>query len=346
MSESAKSEISTVEWEAVTGHSVFFVLATSQKNAKDILKGKGTGDDFTWKPMYVDGAIGVAVPTSTASASTAGTAGTAPSGPSSITKGGGTKLNGLPVVLQTIGVLGKIPDNKGKNDIPKNHIVVDPAGLSYVNGTFSIKTDANGNGGAGGLSGPIYAHYHILNEGNLKGVALNQCERFPELVTANIKNVGDALACRYYEGTVIHVVGPDFRNSTITLDNAVPKLRDAYYKVIRAAEEHVHISNNNNEHNEYKSGAVVRLSLVSMGVFAGPFYGNPKEKAELTARAVIDAFAKYKSEDSQTKPAAPEVPTVYWMCLYQSDDNQPDYKAYESAFQKYIETMKSSLLMV
>jgi hypothetical protein len=341
MSESAKSEIFTVEWPAPGGHSAFFVLAKSQQNAKTILKNKETGD-FTWTP--IDGAIGVAVPcTSTAPASTAGTA---PSGPSSSTKGGGTKLNGLPVVLQTIGVLGKNPGDKGKNDIPQNHIVVDPAGLPYVHGTLSIKTDANGEGGAGGLSGLIYAHYHILNEGNRKGVALNQCERFPELVTDNITKVGGAFAHRYYEGTVIHVVGPDFSTyKGITLDDAVPTLSEAYYNVIRVAEQHVHTSNTSNEHNDYKKGAVVRLSLVSMGKFAGPFQGNTEKKAELTARAVIDAFAKCKSEDSPTKPA-PEVHIEYWMCLYQSDTNQPHYKEYESAFQKYIEIMKSSPLMV
>jgi hypothetical protein len=308
MSESAKSEIFTVEWPAPGGHSAFFVLAKSQQNAKTILKNNETGD-FTWTP--IDGAIGVAVPTSTAPASTAG----APSGPSSSTKGGGTELVGLPVVLQTIGVLGTMPHTKTRNDVTKNHIVVDPAGLPYIDGSLKLFD-------AGFLSEAIYMHYSY--EANGTKTKIKCLAAFPEAVKKGIIKEGDAFLFEYEEGAVIHVVGPNFNDyKTLSLEGAVEKLSEAYYNVIREAETRCIAENENDKYNTH---SVVRLPLISMGVFVGRF---KEQKQALTARAVIAAFARYKKEKEVKKETGPVL--KYWLCLWTAGEDEP-YKDYAKAF--------------
>ena len=327
-----ETETTIAKWQAQpSGDTVFFVLATSQTKASNILTTKDKGA-FTLTHMDVPSGVPVPGPTPTSTA------------PASSTKGGGTKPAqqvGLPVTLQTIGVLGKTPTQKGTEDgpidIPENHIVVDPAGLPYITGASSINVDAKGKGGAGGLSGPIYAHYHLKDSNGNQGLLLNDTTGtgFPAEVRQNITKEGQAFAHQYYEGAVIHVVGPDFRvYQQITLDGAVEKLSEAYYNVILVAEKHVQDITAQNENNAYKKGAVVRLPLISMGVFAGHFE-DIRQKAELTARAVIEAFRKYGGKGTP-KPAAPVFPTQYWMCLFQSNVTQPHYIEYEAAFKKHM----------
>jgi hypothetical protein len=311
MSESANSEISTAKWKNPAGQQVFFVLAKSPKDAKTILTKEEYGD---FKLTRMEGEGGVAVPcTSTAPASPAGPAGTAPSGPSSITKGGGTNLDGLPVVLKTIGVLGR---KNGPVDVTKKHIVVDPAGLPYIKGDLLPKD-------AKTLSEAIYTHYSYTDE-KLTKTKIRDLLQFPDEVKKGITQEGHAFLFAYEEGAVIHVVGPNFDDyPTLSLEGAVARLSTAYYNVIREAETRYIAVNEDPKHNAH---SVVRLPLISMGQFVGHF---KEQKQELTARAVIAAFAKYKKEKEATKEAGPAL--EYWLCLWTNGEDET-YNEYAKAF--------------
>lgn len=300
------TETTIAKWQAQpSGDTVFFVLATSPKDATKTLKTKDEGA-FTWTSM--DAASGPG-PTSTAPASS--TAGTAS------TKGGGTKQVGLPVILKTIGVLGKTPTKKGAeegpNDITEKHIVVDPAGLEFITGDLAPIN-------AGLLSEAIYKHYTYTDADGTQN-KIKDLYAFPDEVKSGITEEGDAVLYAYNEGAVIHVVGPDFNKyKGLSLDGAVEKLSDAYYNVIFEAET----SCKSNEHTKYNSRSVVRLPLISMGQFVGHF---KSQKQSLTARAVIAAFNRYKTTN-KNKAADLE----YWLCLW-TDGEDETYKKYASEFQ-------------
>jgi hypothetical protein len=209
--------------------------------------------------------------------------------------------------------------------------VVDPAGLPYITGKREIS-------GAGYLSGKIYARYHIKLQFNRQGPLLKDYTGFPYAVKKNVTAEGAAFAYEYHEGTVIHVVGPNFDESPAsTMPEAVGRLKAAYASVIRAAEAHVRGVIKYNESNAYKKGAVVRLPLISMGMFAGKY--TNEQKYELTARAVTQAFSEapdaHKSKSTKTwskSTKSKNGPYVqYWMCLYHNKDTK-EYKGYERAF--------------
>jgi hypothetical protein len=218
--------------------------------------------------------------------------------------------------------------------IPRNHIVVDPAGLPYITGDELIS-------GAGGLSGEIYARYHVQASFR-PGQLLKECPGFPYAVKKNVTAEGSAFAYEYHEGTVIHVVGPNFKvEPASSMNAAVGRLKAAYASVIRVAEDHVRGVIRDNEsraYNAYKKGVVVRLPLISMGKFAGN--STNKEKYELTALAVTEAFSEAqpkstKSTKTWSKSTKSENgPYIqYWLCLYHNKDTK-EYKGYERAFKR------------
>ena len=182
-----------------------------------------------------------------------------------------------PITLNAMGVLGY-----GENDhhkvprVDEHHVIVDPAGLPIIR----KNTPAN----ARQLSGAIYKFLNI--------------SEFPPKVQSAIKMPGQAAYCAYDVGHtrvrkvhVIHVVGPDFRNtSDILWHDAISALKEAYASVIREAEALP------------SSLSVIRVPLISGGVFSGKF---AECVPELTARAVIAAFREHG-------PVAKE----YWLCTY------------------------------
>jgi hypothetical protein len=214
--------------------------------------------------------------------------------------------------------------------------VVDPAGLPYITGKQKIS-------GAGYLSGKIYARYHIKLQFNRQGPLLKDYTGFPDAVRKNVTAEGSAFAHEYYEGTVIHVVGPNFKvEPASNMNEAVGRLKAAYASVIRVAEAHVRGVIRDNESNAYKKGAVVRLPLISMGMFAGKY--TNEEKYELTARAVTEAFSEapdaHKSKSTKSTKTwskstkSENGPYIqYWLCLYHNKDTR-EYKGYERAFKK------------
>jgi hypothetical protein len=210
--------------------------------------------------------------------------------------------------------------------------VVDPTGLPYIKGDEPISD-------AGALSGKIYARYHVQASFR-PGQLLKDCTGFPDAVRKNVTAEGSAFAHEYHEGTVIHVVGPNFdKRPASNMNEAVGRLKAAYASVIRAAEAHVRDVIKYNESNAYKKGAVVRLPLISMGMFAGKY--TNEEKYELTARAVTEAFSEapdaHKSKSTKTwskSTKSENGPYIqYWLCLYHNKDTK-EYEGYERAFKK------------
>ncbi|NDC40848.1 MAG: hypothetical protein EBZ77_04735 [Chitinophagia bacterium] len=218
-----------------------------------------------------------------------------------------------------------MPGEKSPIDIPPNHIVVDPAGLPYITGDQPIS-------GAGTLSGAIYAHYHVKDQFR-PGPLLSKCTEFPRPVFKDVTAEGHAFAYEYVEGTVIHVVGPNFDESPENdMNDAVVRLAAAYASVVRAAEAHVRGVIKYNESNAYKKGAVVRLPLISMGKFAGSFQGE--QKYELTARAVTEALLVKPPKSTN------DLGIQYWLCLYNSSKTS-EYRGYVRALERAKEALFS-----
>lgn len=276
----------------------FFVLAHSEKEAKEILRKKRTKSEFTLTRIEDSRSLPTASPV---------------------------------IILKEMGVLGLSNGEKGRVYIPPNHIVVDPAGLPYISGTLPIRE-------AGALSGAIYAHYRVKLPFR-PGSPLRDCAGFPYAVKRNVSAEGAAFAYQYHEGTVIHVVGPNFNESpALTMRDAVVRLSTAYYNVIRAAEDYVRDVQKANERNAYKNGAVVRMPLISMGEFAGKF--TDEQKYKLTAKAVTRAFSAVKTPKSKNGPGI-----EYWLCLYHNN-NTREYKGYQREFARIPEKSRSKGAMM
>jgi hypothetical protein len=330
-----------VEWDPDNGTRVFFVLASSEGQAKAMLtkkkKKKSAPGEFTWTLVDEDGSQRSPVPSPSSPLAPSSPLG--PSSPSSpLGPLGPSGPLGPVVTLKDFGVLGLRPDQNDENHsvtIPLNHIVVDPAGLPYITGKREIS-------GAGYLSGEIYARYHLKRQFNRPGQLLKEFGGFPDAVRKNVTAEGSAFAYEYHEGTVIHVVGPNFDESPAsTMPEAVGRLKAAYASVIRVAEAHVRgviKYNESRAYNAYKKGVIVRLPLISMGKFAGKY--TNEEKYELTERAVTEAFSEAQPKGTKSTKTwskstkSKNGPYIqYWLCLYHNKDTT-EYKGYEGAFKQ------------
>ena len=164
-----------------------------------------------------------------------------------------------PVQLHSMGILGLGPSDNGAPLVDPSHVLVDPAGLYFIT--------SNTPGDARFLSEALYDFVGIRT--------------FPDDVRQQIQKQGDAAYHKYGTGAserhVIHVVGPDFGSKNdITWHDAIEELKKAYVSVIRVAERLP------------SEVRVVRIPLISGGVFAGKFSGTCVP--ELTARAVVCAI--------------------------------------------------------
>ena len=184
---------------------------------------------------------------------------------------------GSPVRIHSMGILGLMPGKTGPSEVA-DHVLVDPAGLIFIT--------KNDPGGAGSLSGAIYEFVGITS--------------FPPEVQRGIRKPGDAVYHEYGSGGshhhVIHVVGPDFsKQHHITWHDAIAGLKEAYVNVLRVAESLPH------------EVRVVRIPLISGGVFAGKF--KYACVPELTARAVVSAISEVAASSG---PLLKE----YWLCTF------------------------------
>ena len=161
------------------------------------------------------------------------------------------------------------------SDVPTSLAIVDPAGMGFI---ASGKTD-----GAEGASKAVYTYLDL--------------KEFPRQVTKRIKNEGDAAFFLYSVPSlnaagivpyraVVHVVGPNFKKDTgaAMWHDAVARLGTAYANVIDEAEYHAR-----------QPVTTVRLPVISGGIFAGRFGGDPRTSnggcvPELTARAISYAL--------------------------------------------------------
>ena len=158
-----------------------------------------------------------------------------------------------------------------------DHVVVDPAGLEFIQKNTPWK--------AGALSKVVYKFLGI--------------SAFPQGVRGTITKTGHAAHHKYTRPSgektdVIHVVGPNFeKRSDIMWHDAVRNLKEAYASVIRVAE------------GLPRDLRVIRIPVISGGLFAGKF-GESGCVPELTARAVFAAFAEHGGG----------LKKEYWLCTY------------------------------
>jgi hypothetical protein len=207
----------------------------------------------------------------------------------------GSSLRSGPLVIHSMGILGLGPRENGRCTVPANHALVDPAGLGFIK--------RNDPGGAGELSKALYKFVGVSSS-------------FPLEVRQGIRNPCDAVYHKHEGGShVIHVVGPDFRKQRdIMWHDAVAELTQAYVNVLNVAED---LSS---------EVRVVRIPLISGGVFAGKFNENGRTCVpELTARAVVAAMNEVASSRGPLR-------REYWLCTFtEPKDTELYQRAYDFA---------------
>lgn len=267
----------------------FFVLAKDEQKAKEVLN-THTRSDNADRLEFKELKNGGSVPSEST-----GTHGTK-SAKAGANGGGSANGSGSSNGLKKSEVMqvGKFEVKKhgvldaGGDNVPGDHVIVDPAGEIYIQ-EGPIRNDGNN---AGGLSGAIYRFLGIDKEDY----------KFDEGVKTAIKNKRAAYH-KYDKASVIHVVGPDFRACPDeTYGDAIKKLSSAYASVFDVAEQ-------------LKDCNVVRLPLISGGTFSGKFGHDAKQEdecvPELTARAIFAALRGKKNLQKR-----------YWICLNDSVGNQ------------------------
>ncbi len=195
--------------------------------------------------------------------------------------------------------------NKSITDkITKSTVILDPAGLSYMQSSFS---------GAGGASGAIYK---LLDTNKPNYEVINHFKKFKDLddlYKNNKNNLSVAHYGSYNDNNIklIHTVGPDFRtskylqeilNNTQETDKLFYKIYDDVYK------EFIRVSNEN----KGKAKLTLRLLPISSGIFIN----NDFISKFKVFRSLIITYHKlndkYKKE-LKTKPK------IY---LYDKDDHK------------------------
>ena len=144
------------------------------------------------------------------------------------------------------------------DNLDKNQVIVDPAGLSYMQTKFK---------GAQGASGIIY---EILNKDKPNKEVIDHYLQFKtteDLYKNNKKNISVAYYTSYNNNTIniIHTVGPDFRTDNylkkIITNDDLTELYKLYYKIYDDVYKQfiIHYNNNNN--------LELRLLVVSTAIF-------------------------------------------------------------------------------
>ena len=211
-------------------------------------------------------------------------------------------LLGAPIVqplVKPYSVLGTTRQNNTP-DVPPHTVIVDPAGLWYIEHTFE---------GAGGVSGPIYDflaqdttfNYHV-----------------PSDVSDTIKKPCQAKWHMYGSQAVIHVVGPNFckepyKNSTT--EQATSTLATAYFNVF-----------NQFLANADKAGATtLRMLPISTGVFRGKVLKTTADKANVT-RDAVKLAANRLTPEQQRKLLRYSLE----MCIYEQEEQEAFRKMFGS----------------
>jgi len=169
--------------------------------------------------------------------------------------------------------------------INKNIIIIDPAGLYFMQSSFL---------GAGGASGSIYK---LLDTNKPNNEVINHFMKFKtenDLYEKNKKNLSIAFYSSYNNDKIkiIHTVGPDFRNSKYLLniisDNDLTKLTELFYKIYNDIYKEFM--------KEYEKNKKLKLRLlpISSGIYIN---NNLKLKIKLFKVLLVNYFIlndKYK----------------------------------------------------
>jgi hypothetical protein len=161
------------------------------------------------------------------------------------------------------------------SSVDQSTVIVDPAGLSFIQGDVAIDR-------AGGASGAIYETIGIRG--------------FPPKVTKAITTHTDAAWSKYKNTAspaspyvVIHVAGPDFRRNKPTADYRLDRLTSAYYSVLLCMVQIMRAD---------KKRTKLRLLPISSGVFTGAI--GPATMVSLTWRALYAAWTKLTKHQNNT----------------------------------------------
>jgi hypothetical protein len=156
------------------------------------------------------------------------------------------KLADYGVLGEQISLSGQIVRNAPDPlDCPGRCVVVDPAGLPYIQ-HFGPRM-------AGAASGALY-----------RWLGTNRDSQFPQAVVASVTRPGLAKLHVYGDASVIHAVGPDFRDRRmlgVLQEDAEIALIETYSNILREFVEGVACSER----------ATLRLLPISGGVFSGRF---------------------------------------------------------------------------
>ena len=165
------------------------------------------------------------------------------------------------------------------SSVDQNTVLVDPAGLPFIQGDVAIDM-------AGGASGAIYETIGIHG--------------FPAEVMKSITAHTDAAWWQYENKAspsspyvVIHVAGPDFRRNKRTAQYRLKKLTFAYYNVLLCMVQIMEVD---------KKRRKLRLLPISSGVFAGAIRATTMIRH--TWRALYAAWNKLTISEKNTMRTA------------------------------------------
>jgi len=197
--------------------------------------------------------------------------------------------------MRPYGVLGTALTSQGIKRVAAEPApglpIVDPAGLHHIQ---------NGPMGAGGAAGPIYGWLGIAGD-----------DAFPQPVRAAIQKPLQAKLHFYGPKACLHVVGPDFRGRSISREQAMDELAEAYFAMLH-------------EFARSRLGGL-RMLPISGGIFSGSF---APELPVLTAMALRKAF------DDLPKPVQHVVSVARLdMCIFM----QSEYDSFAEAFKDEME---------
>lgn len=195
---------------------------------------------------------------------------------------------------QTV-ILESILNEDILKDLSVNDIIVDPAGLQFLNGSVDFFTAAE-------LSGQLYSN--IVRNNDKTSITINSVKTHYDTLKGNEDKLfnkeetfRNAIYAEYYTNKdnlnhnfrLIHAIGPDYKGKNkFTFNDEIPKFLKLYNDIYNEYEETI-IKLNDNNYN-------LRLPCHSTGLFAG------KYKYEILiciAFAYLDIYVKFKPDTTK-----------------------------------------------
>ena len=198
------------------------------------------------------------------------------------------------------------------SSIDQNTVILDPAGLPFIQGDMATAK-------AGGASGAIYKTIGIRG--------------FPPEVTKAITTHTNAAwwkyeneACPASPYVVIHVAGPDFRRNKPTAEYRLDRLTSAYCNVLLCMVQIMRVD---------KKRRKLRLLPISSGVFAGAI--GATTMIMLTWRALYAAWNKLTNSEKNTMRTA-----SVRMCIFDAQVCKLHTRAKDAMIRKLCKNLKNA----